>query len=406
MIFLSLRVREDFPILKREVNGHPLIYFDNAATTQKPKQVVEAIRDFYMTLNANVHRGIHYLSREASELYEKAHETLAKFINSEFEEVIFTSNTTDAINMVAWGWALHNLGEGDRIVTTVMEHHSNMLPWRTIADVKGAEVVYVNVDDEGMPLMNEMEALIDRRTRIVAVSGMSNVTGAIPNIEKIAELAHENDAIILVDGAQMVPHMPVNVKKLDMDFLAFSGHKMLGPTGIGVLYGKKELLEEMRPAKPGGGTIRDVTLRDQEWASLPWKHEGGTPNIAGGIGLAEAANYLMKIGMDEVREHEKELTRRGLELLSGIEGIIVYGPKDVERRGGILAFNVRGMDPHMVGALLDSKGIAVRTGLHCAHPLHRRLGASDGTVRASFYIYNTLEEVEKLAEELKTIASL
>ncbi len=400
------RIREDFPILKREVNGYPLIYFDNAATTQKPRQVIEAVRDFYMTLNANVHRGIHYLSREASELYEKAHETLAKFINAEFEEIMFSSNTTDAINTVAWGWALRNLKEGDKIVTTVMEHHSNMLPWRAVAEIRGAKVAYVDVDEDGIPLMDEMEAKIDGSTKIVAISGMSNVTGAIPDVKDVIRLAHENGAVALVDGAQMVPHMPVDVKKLDVDFLAFSGHKMLGPTGTGVLYCRKELLEEMFPAKPGGGTIRDVTLEGQEWAPSPWKYEGGTPNIAGGIGLAEAANYLMKVGMDEVRRHEKELTARGLKLLSEIGNVILYGPRDVEKRGGILAFNVEGMDPHMVGALLDSKGIAVRTGLHCAHPLHRRLGAPDGTVRASFYLYNTVEEVEKLAEELRSIKSV
>ncbi len=400
---MDLGVREDFPILRIEVNGHPLIYFDNAATTQRPIQVINAIKEFYETLNANVHRGIHYLSREASELYEGAHETLAKFINADFEEVVFTSNTTESINMVAWGWALHHLRRGDRIVTTVMEHHSNMLPWRTVAELTGAEVVYADVDDEGMPRMDELESLIDEKTKIVAMSGMSNVTGAIPDVEGAIRAAHQVDAVVVLDGAQMVPHMPVDVRKLDVDFLAFSGHKMLGPTGTGVLYGKRDLLEEMRPARPGGGTIRDVTLEGVEWAELPWKHEGGTPNIAGGIGLAEAARYLMRVGMDRIREHEKELTRRGLELLSEMEGVIVYGPKDVERRGGILTFNVEGMDPHMVGALLDAQGIAVRTGLHCAHPLHRRLGAEDGTVRASFYLYNTMEEVERFAHVLRSI---
>ncbi len=400
---MDLGVRDDFPILGIEVNGHPLIYFDNAATTQRPIQVINAIKEFYETLNANVHRGIHYLSREASELYEGAHETLAKFINADFEEVVFTSNTTESINLVAWGWALHHLERGDRIVTTVMEHHSNMLPWRTVAELRGAEVVYADVDDEGLPRMEELESLIDERTRIVAISGMSNVTGAIPDVERAVRAAHQVDAIVLLDGAQMVPHMPVDVRKLDVDFLAFSGHKMLGPTGTGVLYGKKELLEEMRPARPGGGTIRDVTLEGVEWAELPWKHEGGTPNIAGGIGLAEAARYLMRVGMDRIREHEKELTRRGLELLSEMSGVIVYGPRDVERRGGILTLNVEGMDPHMVGALLDAQGIAVRTGLHCAHPLHRRLGAEDGTVRASLYLYNTMEEVERFTDVLRSI---
>ncbi len=400
---MDLGVREDFPILRIEVNGHPLIYFDNAATTQRPIQVINAIKEFYENLNANVHRGIHYLSREASELYEGAHETLAKFINADFEEVVFTSNTTESINLVAWGWALYHLRRGDRIVTTVMEHHSNMLPWRTVAELTGAEVVYADVDDEGMPRMDELESLIDEKTKIVAISGMSNVTGAVPDVERVIGAAHQVDAVVVLDGAQMVPHMPVDVRKLDVDFLAFSGHKMLGPTGTGVLYGKRDLLEEMRPARPGGGTIRDVTLEGVEWAKLPWKHEGGTPNIAGGIGLAEAARYLMRVGMDRIREHEKELTRRGLELLSEMEGVIIYGPRDVRRRGGILTLNVKGMDPHMVGALLDAQGIAVRTGLHCAHPLHRRLGAEDGTVRASLYLYNTMEELERFVQILRSI---
>ncbi len=399
-------VRADFPILSIEVNGRPLIYFDNAATTQKPRQVIEAVKEFYERLNANVHRGIHYLSREASELYEGAHEVLAKFINADFEEVVFTSNTTESINLVAWGWALHNVEEGDRMVTTVMEHHSNMLPWRAIAELKKAELVYADVDDEGIPKMDELEVLINERTKLVAISGMSNVTGAIPDVERVIKLAHKHGAVVMLDGAQMVPHMPVDVRKLDVDFLAFSGHKMLGPTGTGVLYGKKDLLEEMEPAKPGGGTIKDVTLEGQVWADLPWKHEGGTPNIAGGIGLAKAAEYLMRVGMERIREHEKELTKRGLELLGDMERVVVYGPKDVDRRGGILTFNVKGMDPHMVGALLDVRGIAVRTGLHCAHPLHRRLGAIDGTVRASFYLYNTMEELEIFAEELRSITAL
>lgn len=401
---LARELREDFPILRAEVNGRPLIYLDNAATTQKPRQVIEAEREFYERLNANVHRGIHYLSREASELYERAHETLAKFINAEAEEVIFTSNTTDAINIVAWGWALWNLRSGEKIVTTEMEHHSNMLPWRTIAKLTGCEVAYVSVNEEGVPSMEEAERLIDERTRLVAVSGMSNVTGFIPDVESFAKLAREVGALVLVDGAQMVPHMPVDVRKLDVDFLAFSGHKMLGPTGTGVLYGRKEVLEEMEPAKPGGGTIEEVTLEGQSWAKLPWRQEGGTPNIAGGVGLAAAAEYLMGVGMERVREHEVALMRRALNVLPEVEDLILYGPTDLGRRGGIVALNVKGMDPHMVGALLDSRGIAVRTGLHCAHPLHRKLGAPQGTVRASFYLYNTEEEVDTLAEELKGIA--
>ncbi len=288
-------LRRDFPILE---NG--IIYFDNAATTHKPVQVIEAITNFYREYNSNVHRGIHKLSREASEMYEEAHETLARFINARgAEEIVFTHNTTDGINMVAIGWALPRLGPEDNIVTTVMEHHSNILPWKFVSELKGTELRFLDVDDEGMPLMDRVGELIDRRTRLVAISGMSNVTGAIPDVREVVKLAHDHGALVLVDGAQMVPHMPVDVRNLDVDFLAFSGHKMLGPTGTGVLYGKEEVLKEMHPPEPGGGTIRDVTLEEVVWASLPWRHEGGTPNIAGGIGLAEAAKYLMKVGMEK-----------------------------------------------------------------------------------------------------------
>ncbi len=392
--------REDFPILDSGI-----IYFDNAATTHKPLQVIEAVREFYMRHNSNVHRGIHRLSREASELYEEAHEVLARFINARACEVVFTHNTTDAINMVAIGWALPRLRPGDNVVTTVMEHHSNILPWKFVCELKGAELRYVDVNEEGLPSPEQLEELVDRNTKLVAVSGMSNVTGAIPEVREFIKVAHDNGAVILVDGAQMVPHMPVNVKELDVDFLAFSGHKMLGPTGTGVLYGKEELLEEMLPPKPGGGTITDVTLEGVEWAPLPWRHEGGTPNIAGAVGLAEAAKYLMNVGMERVREHEKELVAKALKVLDEV-GAIVYGPRDVDRRGGIATFNFKGLEPHMVGALLDARKIAVRTGLHCAHPLHRRIKARNGTVRASFYLYNTLKEIEAFKEALEEISKL
>ncbi|HDM91835.1 MAG TPA: aminotransferase class V-fold PLP-dependent enzyme, partial [Candidatus Korarchaeota archaeon] len=303
------KIREDFPILRREIAGRPVIYFDNAATTQKPRQVIEAILRFYEEHNANVHRGLHTLSQEASELYEEAHEVVAKFIGaSGMEEVAFTAGTTDSLNQIAEGWACRHLRPGDRIVSTVMEHHSNMLPWRLAAARVGAEIVYVDVTEDGLIKWEQLENAISYRTRVVAITGMSNVTGTIVDVAEVAKLAHEVDAVLVVDGAQAVPHMPIDVRSMRIDFLAFSGHKMLGPTGIGVLYGRKDLLEEMEPTRVGGGMISDVTLEGAEWAELPWRLEAGTPHIAGGVGLAEAVRYLQKIGMENVRDHERRLT--------------------------------------------------------------------------------------------------
>ncbi len=401
------KIREDFPILSRVISGRRLVYFDNAATTQRPRQAIEAVRGFYEEHNANVHRGLHTLSQEASELYEEAHEILAKFIGaSGMEEVAFLAGTTDALNAVADGWACRNLGPDDRIVTTVLEHHSNMLPWRRAAQRTGAELVYVDVTEGGLLRWDQLENAINERTRLVAITGMSNVTGQIVDVAEVAKLAHEVDAVLVVDGAQAVPHMPVNVRQAGIDFLAFSGHKMLGPTGIGVLYGRRDLLERMDPPRVGGGMIRDVTLDGAEWADLPWRLEAGTPHIAGAVGLAEAAKYLMDLGMEAVREHEKRLTELALRLIEDRlpEEVEVYGPRDVEERGGIVTLNVRGLDPHMTASLLDAFGIAVRSGLHCAHPLHRRIGAAEGTVRASFYVYNTEEEVRTFVDALVEIA--
>ncbi len=407
ILFDVEKVREDFPILSRAISGRRLIYFDNAATTQRPRQVIEAVRRFYEEHNANVHRGLHTLSQEASELYEEAHEVLAKFIGaSGMEEVAFLAGTTDALNAVADGWACRNLGPDDRIVTTVMEHHSNMLPWRRAAQRTGAELVYVDVTEDGMLRWDQLENAINERTRLVAITGMSNVTGQIVDVAEVAKLAHEVDAVLVVDGAQAVPHLPVNVRQAGIDFLAFSGHKMLGPTGIGVLYGRRDLLERMDPPRVGGGMISDVTLEGAEWADLPWRLEAGTPHIAGAVGLAEAAKYLMDLGMEAVREHERRLTELALRLIEDRlpEDVEVYGPRDVEERGGIVTFNVRGLDPHMTASMLDSFGIAVRSGLHCAHPLHRRMGAAEGTVRASFYVYNTEDEVRTFVDALVEIA--
>lgn len=407
MGFDPYEIRKDFPVLERKINGKRLVYLDNAATTQKPKQVIDAVREYYEKYNANVHRGLHTLSQEASEAYEKAHEVLAKFINAySWEEVVFTSNTTDALNMIAYAWGLKNLREGDEIILTVMEHHSNMLPWRNVAKLVGAKVKYVDITDEGLLLYEQFEELVTDRTKVIAVTMMSNVLGTINDVRRIARLAHSVGAVIVVDGAQGVPHMPVNVRELEIDFLAFSGHKMLGPTGTGVLWGRRDRLEEMMPFKVGGDTIKDVTLDDVVWHDLPWRFEAGTPNIAGGIGLAVATEYLMRLGMENVRVHEKELTAYTLKRLEELkEEIEYYGPRDPELKGGVIAFNVKGLHHHIVGKALDTFGIAVRTGMHCAHPLHYRLGLR-GTVRASYYIYNVREDVDALIEALETIVKL
>ena len=397
-------IRNDFPVLKRKVYGKPLVYFDNAATTLKPKVVIEAIDKFYREFSANVHRGLHTLSQEASEMYEKAHETIAKFIKAKPEEIILTYNTTYAINLVVFSWGLFNVGVGDEIVLTVMEHHSNMLPWRNLAKIKKAKIKYINIKSDYTLDMEDFENKISERTKVVSVSLMSNVLGTINDVRRIAKIAHQMGAIVVVDGAQAVPHMPVNVKELDADFLAFSGHKMLGPMGTGVLWGRKDILEEIEPGISGGGTIRDVTLEDITWAKLPEKFEAGTPNVAGAVGLAEAVKYLEKIGMQNIRQHEKQLTQYMIKLFDEELGDFIehYGPRDVELRGGIVSFNVKGMSHHAVAAFLDTEGIAVRSGLHCAHPLHYRLGLK-GTVRASLYIYNTKEEIEYFVEVLKKL---
>lgn len=413
-MFDPYEIRKDFPILERTVNGRKLIYFDNAATTHKPIQVIRAILEFYTKYNANIHRGLHTLSQEASQKYEEAHEIVAKFINAySWEEVIFCNNTTDGLNIVAYSWGLKNINEGDEIILTVMDHHSSMLPWRVIAKLKKAKIKYVDITDRGYLKYDDFEKLITEKTRVVAFPIMSNVLGTINDVKRIVKLAHSVGAIVVADGAQSVPHMPTDVRDLGVDFLAFSGHKMLGPTGIGVLWGKRDILEEMMPFKVGGDTIKDVTLEDVVWHDLPWRFEAGTPNIAGGIGLAEAVKYLTKIGMENIRKHEKQLTqytlKRMKEEFGDIEDrnniVTVYGPLNPEDRGGVISFNINGLNHHLVGKTLDLFGIAVRTGLHCAHPLHYRLGLK-GTVRASYYLYNTVEEIDVFIDALKTIIEL
>ena len=398
-------IRKDFPIFQRKIGDKPLVYFDNAATTHRPIQVIEAMNNFYLKHNANVHRGLHTLSQEASEMYEEAHETIAKFIGAKPEETILTYNTTYAINLLAYSWGLFNVCEGDEIVLTVMEHHSNMLPWRNLAKIKKAKIKYVDIKSDYTLDMEDFENKISEKTKIVAVTLMSNVLGTINDVRRIAKIAHQVGAIVIADGAQGVPHMPVNVREWDIDFLAFSGHKMLGPMGTGVLWGREDRLEEMVPFRVGGDTIKDVTLDDVKWHDLPWRFEAGTPNVAGAVGLAEAAKYLMKIGMQNIRQHEKQLTMEMMKRLDEIDKVEYYGPKNIEIRGGIVPFNIKGLHHHTVARALDMFGIAVRSGMHCAHPLHYRLGLK-GTVRASLYIYNTKEEIEYFAEALTTITKL
>ncbi len=409
-MFDPYEVRKDFPILNRTIRGRRLVYLDNAATTQKPRQVVAAIAKYYLWHNANVHRGLHTLSQEASQMYEEAHEHVAKFINARsWDEVVFTYNVTEALNLVAFTWGMVNVNPGDEIVTTVMEHHSNMLPWRRLARLRGAKVVHVDVTDSGELLYEEFEKVVNRRTRVVAVTLMSNVLGTITAdvVKRVARLAHEYGAIVVADGAQYVPHVPTDVRDLGVDFLGFSGHKMLGPMGIGVLWGRREILEELEPFKSGGDTIKDVTLESVVWHDLPWRFEAGTPNVGGAVGLRAAVEYLTRLGMDAVRDHERELVRYTFKRFNEELGdeVEVYGPKDPEVRGGVVAFNVRGLSHHAVGMALDMFGIAVRTGKHCAHPLHYRLGV-EGSVRASYYVYNVKEEVDELVASLRTIISL
>lgn len=401
-------IRDDFPIFNVKIHGKPLVYLDNAATSHRPKQVVEAIKRFYEEYNANVERGLHYLSQKASEIYEEAHEVVAKFIGARsWEEIVFSYNSTYALNMLALMLGFSLLKKGDEILITIMEHHSNILPWRSVAEKIGAKVKYVTIKSDYTLNYKDLENKISDKTKIVAITQMSNVLGTINDIKYAAKLARKVGAIVVADGAQSVPHMPINVRELGVDFLVFSSHKMLGPTGLGVLYGRKDLLEELKPVIAGGGTIKDVTLKDVRWAELPERFEAGTPHIAGAIGLAEAIRYLEKIGMENVREHEKQLTEYALKLMNEELGGFVthYGPMDLNVKGGIIAFNVKNYNHHAVAAFLDTEGIAVRSGMHCAHPLHHHLGLK-GTVRASFYLYNTREDADALIDALKKLRKI
>ncbi|MDR5696045.1 MAG: cysteine desulfurase [Armatimonadota bacterium] len=399
-------VREDFPIFRRRVHGKPLVYLDSAATSQKPRQVIEALVRYYEEYNANVHRGIYTLAEEATAKYEEARRKVATFIHARRpEEVIFTRSTTEAINLVAYAWGLHYLREGDEILLTEMEHHSNLVPWQIVASLKGASLRFLSFDEEGYLVLDDLERVLTERTKVVAVSHQSNVLGTINPVDEIVKRAHDVGAIVVVDGAQSVPHMPVDVQKLGCDFLAFSGHKMCGPTGIGALYGRYELLEAMPPFHGGGEMIQLVQLHTSTYKDPPWKFEAGTPNIADAIAWGVAIDYLCEVGMEAIRTHEKELVQYALNRLQEMAEVKVYGPRDVERRGSALAFNVADVHPHDVAQVLDQEGICIRAGHHCTQPLHRRLGVA-ATARASFYLYNTEEDIDQLVAGLQRVREL
>jgi cysteine desulfurase/selenocysteine lyase len=394
-------IREDFPILGREVSdGQPLVYLDNAATTQTPNSVIDVFSDYYRGYNANVHRGIHQLSQEASIAYEEAHDRLAEFVGADGrEEMIFTKNTTESINLVAYAWGLNELEEGDAVVLSEMEHHSSLVTWQQIAEKVGAEVRYIQIDDEGRLDMDHAAELVDDDVEMVSVVHASNVLGTVNPIRELADMAHDHDAYILADGAQAVPNRPVDVKDLDVDFYVFSGHKMAGPTGIGGLYGKREILEEMDPFLYGGEMIKKVSFDETVWNDLPWKYEAGTPLIAEGIALAEAADYLDDVGMERIQAHEEAVTEYAYERLNEFDDVEIYGPP-ADDRGAVLAFNVEGIHAHDLSSILNDHGVAIRAGDHCTQPLHDVLGVA-ASVRASFYLYNTKEEVDELVDGIQ-----
>ncbi|MGI8587990.1 MAG: cysteine desulfurase [Chloroflexia bacterium] len=391
-------VREDFPILRREVHGYPLCYLDTTATSQKPEAVLAAMESYYRTTNANIHRGVYQISEEATALYERARARVAAFINAaSSREIVYTRNATEAINLVASAWGRVNLGPGDAILYTAMEHHSNLVPWQMIAAERGVVLRYIPVDDDGRLILDDLERLLEG-VKMVAVAGMSNVLGTINPLPTIIEAAHRHGALVLVDAAQSVPHLPVDVQALGCDFLAFSSHKMLGPTGIGVLYGKRVLLEAMPPYMGGGDMIRTVSLERSTWNDLPWKFEAGTPAIAGAVGLGAAVDYLSALGMEHVYAHEQALIAYALDRLAAMPGLRVYGPPASER-GGVAAFSLAEIHPHDIASLLDQRGIAVRAGHHCCQPLMDRFDVP-ALARASFYIYNTQDDVDRLISGL------
>ena len=397
------KIRNHFPILLRKINGKPLVFLDNASTTQKPKVVTDKLLDFYQTYNANIHRGAYTLSQEATQEYESTREAVKTFINaSKTQEVIFTKNTTESLNLVAYSWAKNHLDFGDEILLTEMEHHSNLVPWQKIARDQKAVIKYLPINLEGRLVLNSLKSLLTSRTKLVSLAHISNVLGTVNPIKKITqEIKNYNpEIVVVVDGAQAAGHRQVDVQDLGIDFYAFSSHKMLGPTGVGVLWGKENLLTKMEPFLMGGDMIKEVSYRDASWNELPWKFEAGTPNIADVVAFKEALYYLEKIGLNQIEAWEKDLTSYALQKLNQISGLRVYGPKDLADRGGVISFNVSQIHSHDLSSILDSEGICIRSGHHCAQPLMGRLSITSAA-RMSVYLYNTLEEIDKLVLGIK-----
>lgn len=399
-------LEKHFPILKRKIRGRGLTYLDSASTTQKPMSVITAISNFYKFHNANIHRGIHTLSQEATEMYEGTRDKVQKFINARArEEIVFTSGATEAINLVVWTWGHENIHRGDEILLTEMEHHSNLVPWQLLAKKKGARIKYLPISTNYRLPATSYYKFITPKTKLVSLAHISNVLGTINPIEKIIKLAHRKGARVLIDGAQAGGHIKVDVQKLDCDFYVLAGHKMYGPTGVGVLYGKKELLEQMPPYQSGGHMIKHVTFEGATWNDLPWKFEAGTANIAEVISLGAAIDFINKVGIKALTEHESKITNYALTKLQAVPGLTIYGPANIPQRIGVISFNLAGIPPHDLASLLDEQGIAIRTGHHCAMPLHQKLGI-ESSARASFAIYNTKKDIDKLINSLKLAQSI
>lgn len=402
---IEYQIQGDFPILDRMTrNGKRIVYLDSTASSQRPRPVIEAIRSYYEDYNANIHRGIYEISERATIEYEKAHKKVSDFIGADFEEVIFTRNTTESLNLVMYSYGMSQITKNDDVVVSYLEHHSNFVPWQQLCKIKGANLKIIPVNDQGELIMEEAEHLISDRTKILAVAHVSNALGTINPIRDLIKLAHDNEAVAIIDGAQSAPHLKINVKNLDVDFFAFSGHKMLAPTGIGALYGKKEILEDMPPFLFGGDMIGHVQVDQTSWNELPWKFEAGTTNIAGGIGFGAAVDYLKTIGMDRIRKIEHDLLVYSLKRFEELDFVKTYGPPP-ERRAGIVSFNVKGVHSHDVASILDENGVCIRAGHHCAQPLLAYLGL-DATSRASFYLYNTRDDIDALIEGLLQVKEL
>ncbi|MFA5050145.1 MAG: SufS family cysteine desulfurase [Candidatus Micrarchaeia archaeon] len=396
------KIRKDFPILKRKINGNPMVYLDSAASSQKPMQVIDAITDYYSNHNANILREVHTLGGEATEMCENSRKKIKEFVGAKNRnEIIFTKNSTEGINLIMYSWGMENIKKGDKIVVSASEHHANFIPWQQLAKIKGAKLEFLEIDNEGFLIEGEEEKI--RNSKIVAMAHVSNVTGVIFDVKKICRIAKENNSISVIDASQSIPHMKTDVSRMDCDFLAFTGHKMLGPTGIGVLYGREGILEKMRPFLYGGEMAKATERKECKWNDLPYKFEAGTPNIAGIIGLRVAVEYLNKLGMEEIQKHEKEITKYATERLLDIKNLKIAGPRKYsDKKAGIISFNIAGYHAHDIGILLDEAGIEIRTGKHCAEPVHKKLGLNS-SARASFYLYNTTKEIDKLSNELEKL---